>query len=190
MNLALIAASSADYALNMEHMLKGEGFTRITSAFSGNEARRLMLSAPEPELILILSPLSDEFGSELSIDAAEHTSAAVILVCGNDISDEISENLSPYGITVLPRNSIRQTLSAIINSSAGTHISPDASEKENANILSKIDEMRLISRAKCRLMQYLGFTENQAHKYIEKQAMNNRLTRKEAAEKILAAYEK
>lgn len=190
MNRALIAASSADSASYTEQLLRGEGFTRIASAFSGNEARRLMLIEPEPELILISSPLSDEFGSELSIDAAEYTSAAVILVCSGDVSNEISESLSAYGITVLPKNCSRQSLSEIIRAASEKHRGLHGSEKENADILTKIDEMRLISRAKCRLMQYLGFTENQAHKYIEKQAMNNRLTRKEAAEKILAAYEK
>ena len=39
--------------------------------------------------------------------------------------------------------------------------------KENAGLLSKIDEMRLINRAKRALMEYLRFAEPQAHRYIE-----------------------
>ena len=39
-------------------------------------------------------------------------------------------------------------------------------------------------------MKYLKFTEPQAHRYIEKQAMNNRQTRREAAQKIIDTYEK
>ena len=50
--------------------------------------------------------------------------------------------------------------------------------------------MRLINRAKCTLIEYLKFTEPQAHRYIEKQAMNNRQTRREVAEKILKTYKK
>ena len=49
--------------------------------------------------------------------------------------------------------------------------------------------MRTINRAKTTLMKYLKFTEPQAHKYIEKQAMNNRQTRLEVAVRILAQYE-
>ena len=49
--------------------------------------------------------------------------------------------------------------------------------------------MRLVDRAKCTLVQYLGFTEAQAHRYLEKQAMDMRMTRREVAEEILRTYE-
>ena len=49
--------------------------------------------------------------------------------------------------------------------------------------------MRLIDRAKCVLIQYLTMTEPQAHRYIEKQAMDTRTTRREVAQQILRTYE-
>ena len=61
--------------------------------------------------------------------------------------------------------------------------------KENLKLHSKIDEMRLIDRAKCVLIQYLGMSEASAHRYIEKQAMDMRTTRREIAESILKTYE-
>ena len=62
------------------------------------------------------------------------------------------------------------------NSSAG------AAEK-------KLEEMRLVGRAKCMLMQYRGLTEQQAHRQIEKQAMDSRQTRGAVALEILDTYE-
>ena len=62
-------------------------------------------------------------------------------------------------------------------------------QKENAKLQVKIDEIKLINRAKCVLMQYLKLTEPQAHRYIEKQAMDTRKTRKEVAQSILLRYE-
>ena len=62
--------------------------------------------------------------------------------------------------------------------------------KENPELMTRIDEMRLINRAKSTLMKYLKFTEPQAHRYIEKQAMNTRQTRREVAMRILATYER
>ena len=47
----------------------------------------------------------------------------------------------------------------------------------------------MVDRAKCALIQYLGFTEPQAHRYIEKQAMDLRQTRREVAESILKSDE-
>ena len=62
--------------------------------------------------------------------------------------------------------------------------------KEAPEIMGRIEEIRTISRAKTVLMKYLKFTEPQAHRYIEKQAMNNRQTRREVAEHIIQQYEK
>ncbi len=62
--------------------------------------------------------------------------------------------------------------------------------KESTDILCRIDDIRLINRAKSALMKYLQFTEPQAHHYLEKHAMNNRCTRREAAIHIINMYEK
>ena len=46
-----------------------------------------------------------------------------------------------------------------------------------------------MDRAKCVLIQYLGMTEEQAHRQIEKQAMDTRQTKAAIARAILATYE-
>jgi len=51
-----------------------------------------------------------------------------------------------------------------------------------------MEEVRLISRAKCVLIQYLNMNEAQAHKYIERQAMDMRIAKKAVAENILNTY--
>jgi response regulator NasT len=61
--------------------------------------------------------------------------------------------------------------------------------KENSKLLQKIEDIRLIDRAKCLLIEYLSMTEMQAHKYIEKQAMDLRITKKAVANRILKTYE-
>ena len=47
----------------------------------------------------------------------------------------------------------------------------------------------MIDRAKCILIQYLNMTEAEAHRYIEKQAMDMRSTKRVIAEGILRTYE-
>ena len=61
--------------------------------------------------------------------------------------------------------------------------------EENTELLRRMDALRSIDRAKCLLMQYLGMTEAQAHRYIEKQAMNLRVSKKVIAEHILKTYD-
>ena len=61
--------------------------------------------------------------------------------------------------------------------------------QKNVKLQSKIEEMRLVDRAKCALIQYLNMTEAQAHRYVEKQAMDLRKSKTEVAEGILRTYE-
>ena len=56
-------------------------------------------------------------------------------------------------------------------------------------LYSKLEELQLISRAKAVLIEYLKLTEPQAHRYIEKQAMDLGLTRPQVALNILKTYE-
>ena len=60
---------------------------------------------------------------------------------------------------------------------------------ENETLKSKFDDLKLVDRAKCTLIQYLRMTESEAHRYIEKQAMNKRLPKREVALEILKIYE-
>lgn len=63
-------------------------------------------------------------------------------------------------------------------------------ERENKDLAAKIDGIRLVNRAKWALIEHLGMTEDQAHRYIEKQAMDARVSKKEVAEGIIRTYEK
>ena len=60
---------------------------------------------------------------------------------------------------------------------------------ENSKLTQKIEDVRIIDRAKCLLISYLKVNEQEAHRYIEKQAMDMRITRREVAEGILKTYE-
>ena len=49
--------------------------------------------------------------------------------------------------------------------------------------------MKIVNRAKSMLMQYLNLTEEQAHRHIQKQAMDLRKTQRTVAEDILKTYQ-
>lgn len=55
---------------------------------------------------------------------------------------------------------------------------------------SSLNELQLIDLAKNLLIERLKFSEAQAHRYIEKQAMDQCVTKKVIAEKIIRFYEK
>ena len=62
-------------------------------------------------------------------------------------------------------------------------------QNENIRLQRKIDDTRLINRAKGILIEYLSMTEPQAHKYLERQAMDLRISKTEVAKRLLSTYE-
>ena len=54
---------------------------------------------------------------------------------------------------------------------------------------AKVADIRIINRAKLLLVQHLQMTETEAHKYIEKQAMDTSMRRRIIAENIIRTYE-
>ena len=60
--------------------------------------------------------------------------------------------------------------------------------QENARLQDKIGQLRLVSRAKCCLVEHAHMTEAEAHRYLEKQAMDTRRDRAEVAQEVLEEY--
>ena len=61
-------------------------------------------------------------------------------------------------------------------------------EKKTLSIEEKMEEIRLVNRAKWLLISELKMDEPDAHRYIEKQAMDRCVTRREVAEEIIKTY--
>jgi len=62
-------------------------------------------------------------------------------------------------------------------------------EKKAVTLQEKMEEIRLVNRAKWLLIEELKMTEQEAHRYIEKQAMDRCVTRRAVAEQILSIYQ-
>ncbi|MDE6833175.1 MAG: ANTAR domain-containing protein, partial [Ruminococcus sp.] len=57
--------------------------------------------------------------------------------------------------------------------------------EETVRLERKIDEIRLIDKAKFMLMQYRNMTEEEAHLFLEQYAMNNRKKKTTSASEII-----
>ena len=188
MDRALIISGSDKGMEIIAQFLHSYGYTNLTSTASGSEARR-MVQNTEYALIIINTPLKDEFGHELSVTMSENTNSGIILLCKADIAEDVADKVGDYGVCVVSRPMNRNLFHQSIRLVEATRSRMLGLKRENSKLMVKIDEMRLINRAKCALMQYLKFTEPEAHRYIEKQAMDTRSTRKEVALRILSTYE-
>ena len=62
-------------------------------------------------------------------------------------------------------------------------------ERENEALKSMVEDMRLVDRAKLLLVSYLNMTEAEAHRYLEKRAMDLRVSRVEVAKQVIQTYQ-
>ena len=61
-------------------------------------------------------------------------------------------------------------------------------EKKTMSMEEKMEEIRLVNRAKWLLIDNLKMTEADAHRYIEKQAMDRCVSRREISLNIIKTY--
>ncbi len=189
MDSVLIVSNTNTTLGIISDLLNSQPFSRIVTAQNCAEARRDLIS-DQFDLIIVDSPLPDEFGDDFSLYAVEQTDAGIILIVNNDKVYDISPDIEDAGVFVLPKPVSPEFFYQAVKLLIASRKRVQVLENENVKLQKKIDEIRLIDRAKCILIQYLQMTEPQAHKYIEKQAMNLRQSRLQTAESILKTYER
>lgn len=188
MNSVLIVSSSDKGIELLTQLLNANAPSSITSATNSSEARRL-LNNFEYDLIIINAPLKDEFGDNLSTTITEISASGVILVVKSEIADDISAKVEDYGVLVVSKPIMRPVFFQSLKLALASKKRISCLKNENIHLQHKLEEIRIVTRAKCVLIQYLNMTENQAHRYIEKQAMDMRTTREEISQRILKTYE-
>jgi two-component system, response regulator PdtaR len=188
MDSVLIISNTSTTLAIISDMLHSQVFSRIVTAQNGSEGRRDLIDG-RFDLIIIDTPLSDEFGDDLSFHAAEVTTAGVILIVPQGKLDDVNAQVEDAGVFVLPKPVSPEFFYQAVKLLVASRKRVLHLEDENQKLQDKISEIRLIDRAKCVLIQVLNMTESQAHRYIEKQAMDLRQSRISVAESVLKTYE-
>jgi len=169
-------------------LLKLDPATLIDAAYTVEEAVGFM-EKTEYDLIIINSPLERETGVELAMYAAEKYASGILLAVRNKYADIISQKVEPYGVLVVGKPIVKAFFNQAVKFAEVTKNRVLSLKEENAHLQLALEEMKVINRAKCVLIQYLSMSEAQAHKYIEKQAMDMRQSKFRVAKQILKAYE-
>ena len=188
MGRALIVSAGASSNEYIAARLTEMGYSRPVIIPSGAEARRRMTES-DFELIVVNSPLPDEFGHEVCINAVEKTDAGVVFLVKAAQAEQLLGPLSEQGVLLLSKPFSTAFFVQAMNMAAAGHHRLLRARQENARLQEKIAQVRLVSRAKCCLVEHEHMTEAEAHRYIEKQAMDTRRDRTEIAQEVLENYE-
>ena len=175
MDKILVVCSSEKGKKVYTDNLKDMGYIHVDTENNSGAARRRIL-VDEYNMVIIDTPLTDEFGNDLAIKIAEGGTIGVILMVKSESADMISAKVEDYGVFVISKPFTKSIFYQGVKFVFTSLRRFRALKKER------------IDRAKCLLIQYNNITEEEAHRVIEKHAMNERITRREVADKIIKRY--
>lgn len=163
-------------------------FSPVLKATSAGEAKRELV-AGAVDIVIINTPLPDEFGTDLALDLSSDTTCVMLLV-KNDKFDEVCYKVENYGVLTVAKPCTEQTVYSSLKLIWATSTRLCKLESKNRSLKEKMADIRIVNRAKWLLIENHNMTESEAHYYIEKQAMDTRLSRREIAQSIIRTYDK
>ena len=140
------------------------------------------------DIVIVNAPLIDEFGSRLCIDASQNNGTIAGIFVANDTFEEIYAKESLQGVFVIPKPTSRMLVSQALSLMICARERLRNAEKKAVKAESKLDEIRIVNKAKWMLIDHEGFSEAEAHRYIEKSAMDAGITKRLVAQLIIDSY--
>lgn len=168
-------------------MLAPASYDPVVLVNSVSEAKR-MLADRSFDFVIVNSPLPDDSGARFSIDSCRSQATVALMLVKNELWPEMYDKVAEHGVFTLPKPTARATMQQALNWMASARERLRKLEQKTLSIEEKMQEIRTINQAKCLLISELKMTEPDAHRYIEKTAMDGCITRKEVAERILKTY--
>ena len=159
-------------------------YGRVLTAETVQEARRAV-EREKIALMVIFSPLKDEEEIPRLFDMAERRGIAAGYIVGREIYGETAYRLEGRNVFVvaypLQMDQVLQLVSFLHQVQRRFWLV--LSEQER--LQRQVQDIQIAYRVKCLLVEKREMTEEEAHHFIEQEAMNTGLSKREAALKIL-----
>ena len=182
----LVVSAAENFTSSLLSLLPGSQYDPILTVSNVSAARRALLER-EFDFIMVNSPLSDGDGVRFAIDACQK-GAVVLLFARSEMYEGIFDKVAEHGVFTLPKPTSRPIVAQGLGWMISARERLRRLEKKTVSIEEKMAEIRLVNHAKWLLIEKEAMSEPDAHRYIEKQAMDRCVSRKEVAEEIIARY--
>ncbi len=186
---SVLIVSSADSFHNaIAAMLPEVSFQPIVKVSTVAEAQR---AAAEHnfDFVIINAPLRDDLGMRFAIDCSTTRNSLVLFLIQNDIHGDIYAKVAQHGVFTLPKPIGKQTMANALRWMLTAKRRLKGFEKKTTKIENKMEEIRLVNKAKWLLISKKGLLEPEAHRYLEKEAMDRCISKAELARDIISEYE-
>ena len=183
----LVVSASSTFNSSLQALLPISKFSPVRFEGSVSSAKRTLLERSF-DFILINSPLPDDTGMRFAIDLSDLKSTVALLMVRSELYISTYNKVAEHGVYVLSKPVSKSVIAQSVDWMIATRERLKKFEKKTLSTEEKIQEIRIVNRAKWILISELKMTEENAHKYIEKQAMDRCVSKKEISEEIIKLY--
>ena len=179
----VVAEDEAIIRLDLVEMLTGAGYEVVGEGANGEEAISLVKELkPDLAILDVKMPILD------GISAAEKIiSECAVLMLTAFSQRELVDRARDAGVMayVVKPFSISDLVPAI-EIAISRHLQMRALDDQLQNLTEKLETRKLVDRAKGILMQALNLSEPESFSWIQKAAMDRRITMKEVAQAVIS----
>jgi two-component system, response regulator PdtaR len=181
----LVAEDEALIRLDLVEMLKEEGYDVVGEAGDGETAVALATEL-RPDLVImdIKMPVMD--GIEAARRIAEARIAPVVILTAFSQRDLVERARDAGAMAYLVKPFNKGDLVPAIEVAASRYTELSALEKEVGDLQQRLETRKRVERAKGVLMTAHGMSEPAAFRWIQRTAMDRRVTMRDVADRILA----
>ena len=184
----LVVSGSEDFNTQFRQSLPDNLFVSLEYRKNATSARHRILERWY-DIVVVNVPLPDENGLELAMDIADQGHASVLVVAPSQIYEMVLDHVTDYGILAISKPSSISRIEKGVRFLMKVQEQLSGMQQELLLARNRLEEMRIVNKAKFLLVERRHMTEEEAHRYVGKLAMDQRISRKKAAEDIIEDFE-
>ena len=178
----LVAEDETLIRMDLVEMLQGAGYEVVAQATNGQEAIDLAVEhKPDLAILDVKMPILD------GISAAEEiiSIAPVLMLTAFSQKDLVERARDAGAMAYVVKPFTINDLVPAIEISISRHKQMKSLESEVADLHDRLETRKVIDRAKGILMKALNLSEPEAFSWIQRAAMDRRITMKEVSEAVI-----
>ena len=177
----LLVSSSEQFNKNTINLLSSNVYVDLTISIDLEQARRLIVER-KFDIVIVDSPVNNDKGFYFVLSICDKEEFQILVLSKQSDYDEAYFRLHDYGVFVLSKPIDEDLFVQTLRIICLTRDKISSVRKDSLSFKDKLDEIKLVSEAKMLIVKNMHVDENAAHKLIEQNAMNLRITKRMSAE--------
>jgi AmiR/NasT family two-component response regulator len=183
----VIAEDEALIRLDLAEMLQEEGYEVVGQAADGEHAVQLA-ETQRPDLVVLDVKMPKLDGIAAAARIAQQRIAPVVILTAFSQRDLVDRASAAGAMAYLVKPFTKSDLVPAIEMAVSRFAEVQQLESEVADLTDRLETRKLVDRAKSSLQSRLGISEPDAFRWIQKTAMDLRLSMREVAQQVCDEY--